>query len=488
LFSLFSVFAHTETRLPALFTSHMVVQRNKPVHLWGWADRGEHIAATFRGNTATIEADSLGRWELYLPPGPEGGPFNLSIHGTNAIMLDDVMVGDVWVASGQSNMEFPMTDLLEADKQIAAVSCPRVRLFRLDHQASEYPLENVKAAPWAQCNAQSVGPFSAVAYFFAKEISEREKVTIGVIESNWGGTLAESWTSLDALCANAALMPVFAARASMMDTQSSRMLQQKLDEADKAAGKDVPARPWNPQPEMWEPATLYNGMIAPITRFPIEGVIWYQGESNSSLDRASTYATLFPTLIHDWRRRWAQGDFPFLFTQISNFKSGPNEDWATIRNAQRQALSVTNTAMAVTIDVGNPDNVHPKDKATVGHRLALAARDVAYGEHVEDAGPLFRQVTMESSQQGATLRTELRVWFDHAQGLTAKGGTVRGFEIAGPDGKFVQAEANIDGATVLIHSLAVPQPRSVRYDWANSPDGNLFNGDGLPMSPFQSAP
>jgi sialate O-acetylesterase len=471
--------ARAQVRLPAVFTSHMVIQRNQPVRVWGWAGRHEAVTVTFREHSAATQADDLGRWEADLPPDAAGGPFQLVVKGSTTVSLDDVMVGDVWLASGQSNMEFPMTDLLEPQKQIAAASCPKVRLFRVEHKASEYPLDDVQAAPWALCGPATVSGFSAVAYFFAKEISERENVTVGVVESNWGGTLAESWTSLDALSADAGLMPVFAARAHMMDTQIARTLQQKMDEQDKAAGIAVPERPWNPLPEMWEPAALFNGMIAPLTHFSIRGVVWYQGESNSALDRAPSYARLFPAMIADWRTHWAEGNFPFLFTQISNFKSGPNEDWATIRDAQRRTLSVANTAMAVTIDVGNPDNVHPKDKATVGHRLALAARHLVYGEDVEDAGPLFR----ETSRQDHSLR----VWFDHAQGLHAQGGEVRGFELAGADGVFKPASARLDADTLVVTSPAVPSPVNVRYDWANSPDGNLFNRAGLPMSPFKSA-
>jgi sialate O-acetylesterase len=470
--------AQAEVKLPALFCSHMVVQRDRPVRVWGWADRGEAVTVSFRGNTVTVQSDQLGRWEADLPPGAAGGPFLLTVQGTNTITLDDVMAGDVWVASGQSNMEFPMTSLDDSARQIAAASCPGVRLFRVEHKASEYPLGDVQAAPWSLCTPATVADFSAVAYFFASDIAAREHVTVGVVESNWGGTLAESWTSLDTLSADAGLMPVFAARAHMMDTQEARMRQEKFDEDDKAAGHPPPQRPWNPLPQMWEPAALYNGMIAPLTRFAIRGVIWYQGESNSSLDRAPLYARLFPAMIQGWRQEWGEGDFPFLFTQISNFRSSPLEDWPTIRDAQRQTLSVANTAMAVTIDVGNPEDVHPKDKATVGHRLALAARAVAYGEQVEYEGPLFRQATTDGQA--------MRVWFDHAAGLRARGAKVDGFEVAGEDGRFVTADARVEGETVLVSSPAVTAPRKVRYDWANSPNGNLFNADGLPMSPFRS--
>jgi len=379
-------------------------------------------------------------------------------------------------------MEFPMTDLLDADKKIAAASCPQVRLFRAQHSSSIFPLADFDVqpwTPWSQCNPQTVASFSAIAYYFAKEISEREHVTVGVVESSWGGTLAEAWTSMDALSSDAGLMPVFNAWAHMMDKQVERAAQARLDDADKAAGRTVPQRPWLPLPEMWEPAALYNGMIAPLERFPIRGVIWYQGEANSAIDRAGLYRKLFPAMIEDWRGKWGEGDFPFLFVQISNFNS-PGEDWPTVRDAQRRTLQLANTGMAVSIDVGDPANVHPKDKLTVATRLTLLARDIAYGEHVEDSGPLFRQVARNG---GA-----LQVYFDHATGLRAKDGAARGLEVAGADGKFVAATARIDGETLLVSSPQVPEPVSVRYDWASSPEGNLFNSAGLPMSPFTSQP
>jgi sialate O-acetylesterase len=223
---------------------------------------------------------------------------------------------------------------------------------------------------------------------------------------------------------------------------------------------------------------LWNGMIAPLTPFPIRGVLWYQGESNSVLERAPLYGRVFRTLIEDWRRQWGVGDFPFLYVQISNFKSTPGEDWAVLREQQLRTLELRNTAMAVTIDIGNPDNVHPTDKVDVGLRLARAARVLSYGETLEYSGPLFRQATPEG--------TAIRAWFDHAGGLTAKGGALAGFEVAGADGRFVPATAAIDGATVVASSPDVPLPVFVRYGWANSPECDLFNGEGLPASPFTS--
>jgi sialate O-acetylesterase len=248
----------------------------------------------------------------------------------------------------------------------------------------------------------------------------------------------------------------------------------------KTEGKQPPGFPWEPNIDSsWMPAGLYNAMIAPLTRFPIRGAIWYQGESNASRERASLYAHLFGTMIEDWRRSWGQGDFPFLFVQLANYKTGPDAKWPELRDAQRQTLSLANTGMAVTIDIGTPNDIHPKNKQDVGMRLALAARAITYGEKIEYSGPLFRQATPEGNS--------MRLWFDHVGGgLTAKGGSLTGFEIAGAERKFVSAEAVIDGATIVVSSPSIAAPASVRYAWSDDPRCNLYNAEGLPASPFHS--
>ncbi len=266
---------------------------------------------------------------------------------------------------------------------------------------------------------------------------------------------------------------------SQSETAAILAREKREDLAARQAGQAPPKHAWRPDPTSWAPAALFNGMVAPEVAYTIKGVIWYQGESNSRLDFAPLYAKIFPALIGDWRAQWREGDFPFLFVQISNFTSDATEAWAIIREAQRRSLSVANTAMVVTIDIGDPGNVHPADKQTVGARLALAARALAYGENVEYSGPLFRQATPEGDA--------LRIWFDHAAGgLIAKGGTLQGFEIAGDDGRFVSAAARIDGKTVVVSDARVPDPKYVRYGWTNAPVVNLFNAEGLPASPFTS--
>jgi sialate O-acetylesterase len=483
---LLAILVQAEVTLPALLADHMVVQRGLPLHVWGMAAPQEAVSVTFRGETKSGAADDLGRWSLYLSPGEAGGPFPLIVKAANTITVDDVLVGDVWVASGQSNMEFPMTELVNPQAEIAAARFPKIRIFRVEHKPADYPQENVEAKSWAACTPETVAKSSAVAYFFARNIQQKINVPIGLIETFWGGTPAESWTSLPALSADAALMPVFAARAKTVTTQSTTELELQQEEVRyqqvvaqaKVDGKPEPGRQWHPDFAAWAPAALYNGMIAPLTRFAIRGVIWYQGEANSGGDRAPLYARVLQTMIRDWRSAWGQGDFPFLLVQIANWDTAPEGMWPEVRDAQRQMLALNNTGMAVTIDIGDAVDIHPKNKPDVGLRLALAARAIAYGEKIEWSGPLYRQVTHE--EHG------LRVWFDHGNGLVAKGSELTGFEIAGADGKYSPAQARIEGATVVVSSAAVSAPVAVRYGWAANPSCNLYNREGLPASPFHA--
>ena len=467
----------------------MVIQRDLPVHVWGWANAGEAVIVGFRGETRATQANDLGQWSLYLSPGTAGGPFELTVKGSNALTLEDVLVGDVWVASGQSNMEFQMRKAATAATDLPKASNPRIRLMIVTRRAVDFPQTDVNQDPagngtaWSASTPETAKDFSAVAWYFAREIEERENIPIGIIDSTWGGTVAEAWTGLTALGGDPGLAPVFTARGHMAEREASALLQEPIRQRQqaeaKAQGKPEPKFPWHPLFDMWGPAMLYNGMIAPLTPFPIRGVIWYQGESNSVLERAPLYERLFRTLIEDWRRQWMIGDFPFLYVQLANFKSTPAETWAPIREAQRRTLELRNTGMAVTIDVGNPDDVHPTDKLTVGHRLALAALSVGYGEKLEFAGPLFRQVTPEGNG--------LRVWFDHADGLESRGGTLGDFEVAGADAQFVPAQAKIEGNTVVLTSSTVPEPVAARYGWSNDPECHLYNRAGLPASPFTSS-
>ena len=482
-----------QLRLPRMLSDHAVLQRDRPIHIWGWDAPGVAITVDFRHQHASTKADDLGAWSVYLTPESAGGPDTLTIHGSTQITLSDILVGDVWFASGQSNMEIPLRGfpgsavIKDADKEIASAADPNVcgqtRLLVFDKKSNDYPLDD-QPSSWTACNPATAARFSAVAFFFGREIHAREHIPIGLIDSTWGGTPIASWISLSALASDSSLMPVFAARARFAALQTNLAAQQAYEQraiaAAKAANQPAPKFDWHPNQASWEPSFLFNGMIAPAVPYTIRGFLWYQGETDSNPSRFTPqlYSRLFPTMIRDWRARWNEGDLPFLYVQISNFYS-PDENWGAIRDAQRQTLSVTNTAMAVSIDVGTRDNVHPPDKQTVAARLALGARNLVYGEKLEDSGPLPLSVTPTPENNA------LRVWFAHADGLHTSGDhTVHGFELAGSDSIFHPADAAIDGTSVLVHSSAVPHPTRVRYAWASFTDANLVNAAGLPASTF----
>jgi sialate O-acetylesterase len=480
--------ARGEVRLPHMLSDHAVLQRQMPVHIWGWAETGEKVTVSFHGQTQTSVADDLGRWSVFLRPEQAGGPYVLTVQGSNTIRLEDILVGDVWFASGQSNMEFPLNGfpgnavLKNGPQEIAAATQPQIRLLRFARKASEYELRDQDAS-WRLCTPETAAEFSAVAYFFARDLVKQEHVPIGLIDSTWGGTPVAAWLSLDGLSGDAGLMPQFAERVAMVENQSeaAAMLDAEKREDAKAqeAGQAVPKHPWHPNPGSWGPTALFNGMVAPAIDFTIKGVIWYQGETDSSAGRAPLYERTFPAMITDWRTRWGEGNFPFLFVQISGYTSTPVETWGVVREAQRRALKLANTGMAVSLDVGQADNVHPPDKQTVGARLALAARAVAYGEAVEFSGPLFLEAAAEGSN--------LRVYFTHGQGLVARGGALEGFEVAGEDRRFRPGTARVDGDTVVVSGGDVSRPMYVRYAWANAPmTANLYNGAGLPAAGFTS--
>jgi sialate O-acetylesterase len=316
------VTARAEVKLPALFGDHMVLQRDRPMHFWGMAAPQESISISLNDHHGDAVADALGRWSVYLPPQAAGGPFTLTVRGQNTLELSDVLVGDVWVASGQSNMQFSMQPDLpwargtnNAAMEIAAANHPNMRLMQVPIAAASSPQSDMQPTRWQRCSPTSVANFSAVAYFFGRKLLLNEKVPIGLIESNVGGTPAEAWTSMDALTSTPALMPVFAARAQMMDGLATVDLQEKRElEASsvaKARSETPPAPLWRPNPSDWAPAALFNAMISPLVPFPIRGVIWYQGESNTDDMRAPSYQLVFGTMIEDWRAQWKEGDFPF---------------------------------------------------------------------------------------------------------------------------------------------------------------------------------
>jgi sialate O-acetylesterase len=482
-----SLSARADITLPALFGDHMVIQRNLPVHVWGRATPGEAVSVNFQSGNASATADPIGYWSVHLPALAAGGPFTLTVMGANTITLRDVLVGDVWVASGQSNMELRLRDALNGPGEIAMSNYPKIRFLQVANQTSPYPLDNVNAGKgWMATSPDTSGSLSAVAYFFARELQAHTAVPIGLLSSSWGGTPQEAWVSMKTISADASLMPLFASWARMNEDVVAEKLRREIQlkawqdtvNQAKAEGKTPPGRPYKANDSgEWAPGGLFNAMIAPLAPFPIRGAIWYQGESNADADHVGIYGRLIESMIQDWRRAWGEGDFPFLLVQLPGFKNGGR--WPEAREAQRKALSLANTGMAITIDLGEPNNIHPKNKQDVGKRLALVARGVADGEKIEYSGPLFRMAVPEGGS--------IRVSFDHiGSGLVAKDGALKTFEVAGADRRFKAAEAKVDGATVVVSSASITSPLYVRYGWSDFPDCNLYNSEGLPASPFQS--
>jgi sialate O-acetylesterase len=479
-----------DVKLPAIIGDNMVLQQHAKIPIWGTADAGEKVTVTLRGQKLSTTADSAGKWQVRLNPLDIGEPLEITIAGKNTIRLQNVLVGEVWVCSGQSNMQWSVKASANPDAEIASAEYPNIRLFSVKRTVAEKPLSDVEGE-WVACRPETVADFSAVGYFFGRELHKTLNVPIGLIHTSWGGTPAESWTSHPKLARGADFKPILDRWTKILaeyplakanyDQQSAQW--EKDAEKAKSEGQEPPRRPRAPlgPDHPHRPAGLYNGMIAPLIPYAIQGAIWYQGESNAG--RAYQYRKLFPAMIQDWRQAWGQGDFPFLFVQLANWleiKTDPVESsWAELREAQSMTLSLPKTAMAVAIDIGEADDIHPKNKQEVGRRLALAARSI-YGQEMVYSGPIYTSMKIENAK--------IRLHFKYADGgLMAKGGeTLKGFSIAGKDHKFVWAQAKIDGDTVVVWSDAVPDPVAVRYAWADNPVCNLYNNAGLPASPFRT--
>ncbi len=628
-----------DIRLPAVVGDNMVLQQGRKVPLWGWADPGETISVkvSWKAGEQRVAAGQDGKWKLTVPAPAVGGPYEITLAGKNTIALKDILCGEVWVCSGQSNMEWPTAAAASGDQEVASAKYPKIRLFTVQKKIAATP-EADCVGQWVPCSPETVGGFSAVGYFFGRYLHKELDVPIGLINTSWGGTVAEAWTSEATLVE----YPEFKARidqiaearanpdASMkkyekelaewqkklkaagaqgaecvsiefddsawkqmeipilweqtelgnfdglvwfrkvievpdswvgkeltldlgpiddMDTtwvngvtvgahmesnqwqmprrykvgsnvikagrnviavqvldtaggggiygQPTQMKIKPTDAADDAAislagpwrykvAMNLASMPAQPQPPTWAnnpnvPTVLYNGMIAPLIPFAIRGAIWYQGESNA--DRAYQYRKLFPDMITDWRQNWGVKSFPFLFVQLANFMAEKTEPadsaWAELREAQTMTLSLKDAGMATIIDIGETADIHPKNKQDVGKRLALWALAKTYKKDVVYSGPLYRSMKIRDGK--IVLR------FDCVgDGLVAKGGSLKGFAIAGADRKFVWADAVIQGKTIVVSSPKVPHPAAVRYAWADNPVCNLYNAADLPASPFRT--
>lgn len=597
---------HAEITLPSLFSDNMVLQASAPAPVWGRAEPGETVTLSYSTQKKTAVTDPTGRWRLRLDPMPCGVSGDMTIHGSSTITLSNVVVGEVWICSGQSNMEFPLLKSANGKAEVAEADHPQIRLFKVKRTAAETPAEDVSGA-WNICSPDTAGSFSAVAYYFGRHLQNHRWTPVGLIQASWGGTLAESWTPHQALASDPKLAyslrrltengsvegymdpgnrgfdkgwagaeidpsdwhvidlpgtwmargyfiygPMwFRKEVSLPGAWADRPLNLDLGtingvgiiyfnghalEEDHEVPADlvrsgrnvIAVRVFNGAGEIaisgnrgsmqlypegedpmslsgaWlcrieckespslhktrsrkpesMPASLFNGMVAPLIPYAFRGVIWYQGEAD--VWRAWHYRHVFSALITGWRKQWRQGEFPFLFVQLPNYREraahpGPSL-WAELREAQSTALSLSNTGMAVAIDLGEAGDIHPKNKHDVGYRLFLNARALVYGDEIERSGPRYKGFAVEGSR--------IRIFFDHADGgLETRGGCdPKGFAVAGEGDRFVWAQAEIEGGSVVVWSEEIEEPSAVRYGWSANPECNLINAAGLPAAPFRT--
>jgi len=502
---------HAEVKLAAIFSNHAVLQRDQPLPVWGWADPGEPVSVSFGNQLATTVADSTGAWRVTLAgQAMSTEPLTLKVVGKNTIEVTDLLLGDVWLCGGQSNMSFQL-GACNADEDIRAANFPMIRHFGVSYNFSQSPQQDVEGK-WQVCSPQTVSGFSAVGFYFARKIQQETGVPIGLLRSCVGGTNIELWMSQETLL-NTPALTSYAERMrnSLADYETELKDSLPKIEAWSAAsrqalesGEPIPLPPVWPEFPFGERrhnprcVTLHNGMIAPLVPMALTGVIWYQGENNAgSVHDGDQYLAKKAAMIADWRKWFNNPDLPFYFVQLAawqqpNDNAGHVDSWAHFRNAQRRCLTIPHTGMASAVDIGDADDIHPKNKYDVGERLARWALAKEYGKEIETSGPLYRDLKIEQSVA--------RVQFNHTgKGLMIgrKNGrqpvvedstcSLQRFAIAGADRKWHWADARIDGDTIVCSSDKVPQPVAVRYAFSTNPAGaNLYNRDGLPASPFRS--
>lgn len=434
--------------LPAILGDHMVLQQNTEAAFWGWAQPREvvTIIASWDNIAVTDTADNHADWRVVLSTPDAGGPYTITVAGADTVVIQDVLVGEVWLASGQSNMEWSArSGINRAEEEVAAADYPEIRLFQVSRRSADAPQLDV-AGKWMVCRPETMEEFSAVAYFFGRSLHQHLQQPIGLINSSWGGTPAETWMTPEVVLTNDTLR-----RAAALLTEV----------------------PWCPV----SPGATYHSMIAPITSFPLAGVIWYQGESNTK--NAETYDHTFAALIRCWRQQW-QRDLPFYYVQIAPYRYGRPLEAVLVREAQQKVLALSNTGMVVTSDIGNPEDIHPRNKRDVGDRLARWALHQTYGlDTLVYAGPMYQR--MEITGRKAVIH------FEHAEGgLRSEGGKLTHFQIAGEDRNFVPAKAAIRGSVVEVSAPSVKKPVAVRFGWSNTAEPNLFSAEGLPAAAFRT--
>jgi sialate O-acetylesterase len=463
----------------ALISDNMVLQQGMENPVWGTAEPGEMVTVAVAGQTAKAAADKTGSWMVRLSPMKAGGPHEMTVAGKNTVKISNVMVGEVWLCSGQSNMNMGVGEAMNAQEEIAKADYPNLRLFQVHDKSLPEPVKDVDGR-WRPCSPQSAGEFSAAGYYFGRHLQGELNVPVGLVLSAHGASPAEAWTEAGAL------------KACIPDAVERWETVVKKYEAAKAEyDRKVPAgsRP-SPQPALpregsWihHPTGFWNGAIAPLVPYGMRGVIWYQGESN--VPRAMEYRKLLPTMIQSWRKEWGQGDFPFLIVSVAPYLAVRNEPteskWAELREAQwMTAENDPHSGLADTSDIGDAKSAHPMNKQEVGRRLALIALAKTYGRDVVYSGPMYASMKVEGDK--------VRLSFNHVHGgLVAKPeAPLKGFAVAGKDRQFVWAQAKIDGDTVVVWNDEIHEPAAVRYAWANNPVCNLFNVEGLPAVPFRT--
>jgi sialate O-acetylesterase len=533
-----------DVKLPTIFGDHMVLQQGARLPVWGAADPGERVTVSVGALTGTTTTNASSKWRIDLPALPyRGAPVTVSVTGKNKIVLHDVLVGDVWIASGQSNMEFNLANELHGAEAIAQANQPQIRLFLVPKKTSLETLTDIAPGEgglgrWEVCTPEILGgvwsngwaSYSAVAYYFGREVHAFTGRPVGLINTSFGGSPAQAWTSISGLekdppftsevetfqglVANfhqatadyPSKMTAYQAALATWEAHGGKAYENEIKSWDAASrhaalsGQVRPSKPVEPpgRPSMplqpdggWtSPVTLYNGMIAPLIPFAFKGVIWYQGENN--VGAAGEYVTLFPRMIADWREKWGAGDFPFLFVQLASVNVGPVQNWPYLREAQAKALALPQTGMVTAFDIGDPMSVHPVDKLDVGLRLAHLAQRMVYGARIVATGPEFAGVQIEGnkvrlhfSDQGSGLVISRAPWI--APGATPPPtDRLVGFSVAGANRTWLPADAQIDGDTVVVSSANVRAPVAVRYDWGSSIVGNLYNKEGLPAFPFRT--
>lgn len=463
IFLFVSLSVQAKVTLPAIYSDGMVLQRNQPIHIWGQADPKEKIQILFAEQKQTVKADSKGYWEVNLKALETGGPYQLQIIGKeNPISIKDILIGDVWLCSGQSNMQWVVNNVTNAEVEKKNANYSQIRTLNIPRRMELSPKDTISAT-WLVCSPENVGRFSGVAYFFAKKVYEETNIPIGIINSSWGGTIVETWTSLEA---------------------ANTLPQKRLDRYNKNEKLFPPTEYLTRKNKEAKrndyPSLVYNAMIHPLLSFSIKGVLWYQGENN--VGNAEPYTDWLTCMIGDWRNRW-NSELPFYIIQLPNFDSINKKPlWAEMRDAQSKVLAVPGTHLIVTSDLGDPYDLHPRNKQEVGMRAALQALHYEYGySDIVSESPMFERMEINGDKVIITFKNT-------GSGLEIRSryGCLQGFAIAGEDKKFHWALGELKDNRIVIWSPKVPNPVAVRYNWENNPDGNLYNKDGLPACLFRT--